>query len=488
MTAVKAKNIPTLFRFMVLLVLSAVWVLIINSHSFLLDFHCGYYVENTRAESSSYVVQSPSAHHWPMVSTTTSNEPQELSHQQQQQQEHSRQRYNFSNPLQTSPYAYMFIVGGINPEKPSYRGFVFNVMVSTYLLKQHGSTADVVCFLQMSVHTNATALPAKEEDALRRLGVQLRYMEKPQHESFADINMEKFRILTLTEYRRVIFMDADVVPVINMDYLMELSDGPRPLLQPNFVVAAGREPSNGGLFMMTPGPGDYEALLKVIDNQRESAKHLKFPFFDREVGWGHSFKEHGDQWDGLEVSLDTWQFFGAHVDQGLLYYWTKYHQQNVTIFKGNIVENWVAGGAEHNYQPYLQASFHPSLVYQYSPKNHYATIYRCTTHNDWNKHLCKPPYNDYAHFIGDGKPWQRGWSEEKMNSTVNIQLMDAERLWFRTVFEIGKMFGFNITEHNVNELFQMENPLGDRPVLEDMARRQQNWTAAPKPADPATAK
>jgi hypothetical protein len=493
------QSIPYMFRLVVLMVMVTV-IVITNSHILLFGTNCWSDLNNNNINNNDRNMALDE--NWPTLmdslqrqETTTTSPPilqQTLPppatttlpttttlplSSSSSSSLSSNNSNNFTNPLQKSHYAYMFLVGGIKPEKPSYRGFVYNVMVSTYLLKKHGSKADVVFFVQMSLHTNATSLPEKEEDVLRQLGVQIRYMEKPQqYESFADINMEKFRILTLTEYRRVIFMDADVVPAINMDYLMELSDGEHPLLQPNFVVAAGAEPSNGGLFMMTPRPGDYQALLKVIDDQRESAKHLKFPFFDRDVGWGHSFSEHGDQWDGLSVSKKNWEFFGAHVDQGLLYYWTKYHQQAVTIFKGNIVENWVAGGEQFKNKPFLQSSFHPSLVRQYSPKHHFADLYRCSWLNTWDKYLCKPPYNDYAHFIGNGKPWQRGWDAAKMNDTSCVQLLDAERLWFRTIFELSDKFGFNITESNVNELFQWTNPLGTRPELADMARRQQNWT------------
>jgi hypothetical protein len=35
------------------------------------------------------------------------------------------------NNTTTSPYAYAFVIGGCNPEKPSYRGFVYNILVAT---------------------------------------------------------------------------------------------------------------------------------------------------------------------------------------------------------------------------------------------------------------------------------------------------------------------------------------------------------------------
>ena len=64
---------------------------------------------------------------------------------------------------------------------------------------------------------------SKEEKELQDLEIKYRYMERPQHHSFSHIIMEKFQILTLTQYERVTFMDADVLPVINLDYYMDLS-------------------------------------------------------------------------------------------------------------------------------------------------------------------------------------------------------------------------------------------------------------------------
>ncbi|KAL3936318.1 MAG: hypothetical protein SGARI_002607 [Bacillariaceae sp.] len=252
----------------------------------------------------------------------------------------------------------MFLIGGIDPAKPGYRGFLYNVMIASTILKRHGSQADIVLFLQMSPEAAAESLPTKEEEELQSMGIKYRYLEKPTHHGngFTDIIMEKFRILTLTEYKRVMFMDADIMPVTSLDHYMELSDGKDPLLQPNFIVATRAEPAKAGLFMMAPQEGDFEAITKIIHDQREIGKTLPYPHFDKIVGWGHPFNEKtGDKWEGTTKSGIKWGFWCAHSDQGLLYHWTKYVQQSVTIYRGNEVQNWMPG----NNNPVLKNTMDP---------------------------------------------------------------------------------------------------------------------------------
>ena len=80
--------------------------------------------------------------------------------------------------------------------------------------------------------------------------------------------LDKFQILDLTEYSRVIFLDSDVIPLCNMDYIFELSEGGRVgngnmTLKENLVVAWKHEPSQGGLFMLRPCIGKLAELQEV---------------------------------------------------------------------------------------------------------------------------------------------------------------------------------------------------------------------------------
>ena len=109
-----------------------------------------------------------------------------------------------------SPYAYAFVIGGCNPNKPVYRGFLYNILVSARLLRQMGSTADVVAYFQLShSYRRSDTLPDEDIRALEGLGIKIYYIERSEHESFYETVMNKFRILQLTQYRRVLLMDGD---------------------------------------------------------------------------------------------------------------------------------------------------------------------------------------------------------------------------------------------------------------------------------------
>jgi hypothetical protein len=114
---------------------------------------------------------------------------------------------------QSSSYAYMFLIGGIDPDQPKgYLGFLYNVLISSEILRNDGSTADIWLFVQMHPTTNRTTLPVEEQNLLRQLNIATVYLEKPKYSSFADIMMEKFRLLQLVQYKRVMYLDADVLP------------------------------------------------------------------------------------------------------------------------------------------------------------------------------------------------------------------------------------------------------------------------------------
>ena len=45
----------------------------------------------------------------------------------------------------TSKYAYAYLLAGCNPEKPSYRGFFFNILISAHILQASGSMPILSC-------------------------------------------------------------------------------------------------------------------------------------------------------------------------------------------------------------------------------------------------------------------------------------------------------------------------------------------------------
>ena len=49
--------------------------------------------------------------------------------------------------------------------------------------------------------------------------------------------MDKFEILNLVQINRVLFLDSDIVPFCNLDYLFDLLEGTSARLQEIFVLA-----------------------------------------------------------------------------------------------------------------------------------------------------------------------------------------------------------------------------------------------------------
>ena len=189
---------------------------------------------------------------------------------------------------QKRKWAYAFLVSGCSEEKPGYKGFLYNTVVSARRLKEFGSVADIVVMIQMSESTDARTLPFEEENMLIDNGIKIRYLPKMRssyHECFYALVQEKFRILQMTEYSRVLFIDADVMPLCNMDYMFELSDptdtNKVPLLKENVIIAWRGEAANAGFFMMKPNDNDWKQLQREIRRKEEKALTLPWPHWDK---------------------------------------------------------------------------------------------------------------------------------------------------------------------------------------------------------------
>ena len=106
--------------------------------------------------------------------------------------------------------------------------------------------------------------------------------------------MEKFRILTLTEYSRVMYLDYDILPLCNLDYLFDLSD-PLPgssargmdgstnstlRLKENIILAYQKEPASGGFFILEPNATDYKHIERIIYEKEVRSMKLPYPHWD----------------------------------------------------------------------------------------------------------------------------------------------------------------------------------------------------------------
>jgi len=146
-------------------------------------------------------------------------------------------------------YAYAMLMAGVDPETSGlwYHGILFNAMVTSELLHRNSnSQSDVILMVQLSKEAKIKKLSDVEEDWLRRANVIVKYIPLPDHgiQNFYTIQFEKFRVLQYyKEYSRIIFMDGDVMPNCNLDYIFKLSE--EGVLKENMVLAWRAEPSSG---------------------------------------------------------------------------------------------------------------------------------------------------------------------------------------------------------------------------------------------------
>ena len=193
-------------------------------------------------------------------------------------------------------YAVAFVIGSCDPERPSYRYYIYNVLVATRIMRMHCSKADVIVFIQMSWQSPESVLPLSDILPLQKMGVTILYIPKSPEETFYRTQLDKFRILSLTEYSRVLFMDGDVMPLANLDYLFYLSE--IGVFKSNLVIEGGREPANGGFFMLKPG--NLEQMSDIVVRRETKALQLPYPHFDEVEGWGHPLQP-GDSWTSKQT-------------------------------------------------------------------------------------------------------------------------------------------------------------------------------------------
>ncbi len=207
-------------------------------------------------------------------------------------------------------FAYAFLIAGCDPKDPNYKGYIYNVAVAKALFNRFNSTHDVIVHIRMHADTNETKLPDEDQNILEKSGLIIKYIPKPPIDNFHTAMMDKFRILQLTEYTRVLYLDADVIPLNNLDYVFDLSvpskEQPNPPLEENLILAYNREPSSGGFFMMAPQVGDYEKMIDMVDKRNKEGYH-----FNETTGWGHEMIP-PDGWESLAgFQGSKWDFYGA---------------------------------------------------------------------------------------------------------------------------------------------------------------------------------
>mmetsp|Transcript_5733 Transcript_5733/g.10868 ORF Transcript_5733/g.10868 Transcript_5733/m.10868 type:complete len:491 (-) Transcript_5733:61-1533(-) len=380
-------------------------------------------------------------------------------------------------PGLTPPYAYAWIIGGVHEDRFAYKGFLWTILISANLLRKLGSTADFWVYVRLSPKSKLSDLPHEDRRVLELLGIRVVLLDKPKMESFAQIVYDKFLTINMTRYKRVMFLDSDIIPMTNLDYFFHLSDPDYSLLptllKPNFIIATREEPCNTGMFMVEPSYDAYNQYINIVNIQKERAKTLPYPYFDFKDGWGHSFGP-GDYWEGIRKKGNRWKFHASHSDQGLMYYFVKYVRKEVSIAIGNRIQNWKNCSGD---LPVMESDTHGVLSkYQ---GNLLRLQYLCDISPeealkrdaDDNRWACTPPYNSVAHFMGNTKPWRRKF-DFRRDKDDSYRQFGARYMWFKELDQLSDTLGMGLDIQRWNQKYlslMKDELLGGKAEWQDQA-------------------
>jgi len=168
----------------------------------------------------------------------------------------------------------------------------------------------------------------------------LQYMNSTGITNFGLASLLKFRILQMLDYDRVMFLDADIIPLCRMDYMFEESYRDNGLLEDNVVISGAVAPATASLFLLTPRSGEFERIIALVHQYRR--KYNGSLTFDRECGWGHKIRTRQDRWKAYDMREDGyhWDYTGANADQGLLHHWVRYLKMNYSQILTDRVQTW----------------------------------------------------------------------------------------------------------------------------------------------------
>ena len=377
------------------------------------------------------------------------------------------------NNVKTAKWAYAFVIGGIGDtrsqrghRKGSHLGYLYCVAVAAYQFKYVlKSQADVVVFLQLSAHSESGRYQRDDIQLLESLGVKIKFIPRfrdPKLEGFYSLMLEKFRILSLTEYSRVLFMDSDMMPLCNLDYLFELSESPDSGYKENIVLGWMGEPAHGGFFLLKPSMENWKDVQEIRLRRETEALGMKHPRWDPVKGWGHVITAPDYIKTPTHANLGTnWTWHGSFTDQGLLYYYTKYFRKSVSFIYGKEVDHW--GTSENGTLQLLSSG--PTLLGQ---------NYSCEAakHGKFSSRVS--PLRDFTHFSGSSKPWRRSKNQTEIYLRQSSKSKLLKR-WFNALEIVSQnISGVPIQWDN---FYGTDGNVGGTPSIVEMDIYVRRWDA-----------
>jgi hypothetical protein len=414
----------------------------------------------------------------------------------------SSQQPSLTTVVRPGRFAYAFVISGCT--ESSCLGYILNVLVAARILQDKQSVADVVLHVQMStatinINTNtsrtssapAARLHVEMEQWLQAAGVILLYSSNDDTpHNFGLATLQKFRVLDMTDYDRVLFLDADILLLCHLDYMFHESyhhtttghqqnPNKNVLLQANVAVAGAVAPAAGSMFLVTPEVGEYQRIMNVV--QQRTTNVTKF---DPITGWGHAIQppDHWEAW-GLQTKKTNntkWNFYGASADQGLLYHWFRYMKLNYTHIHADRIETWrdvTSGtgsteqttGVRHHVHKVKWDDGSTKLVAMVKERP-IRDLQACgdLRNSRGDARTSVAPWLDHFHFAGRKKPWNQKIRSQDIPG--HLPRVGKGPLWARDtwLYQLGR----------ANESFALElpsvivaskgNPLGYKPTDQDL--------------------
>ena len=321
-------------------------------------------------------------------------------------------------------------------------GYIMNVLAAKSLLDEHGFGGELVTMIRMT--SSSTPKKLAQDEWLRRAGVKVQYLPSLPVDNFALAQLDKFRTLQMLEYDRVLYLDADAIPLCNLDYVFDASY--RGYLSEYVAMGQYVSPATGSIFLVTPKEGAFQQVMSIVRERLDKGG------FNQVDGWGHVISE-PDFWKSMLERGRNWTFYGAHADQGLLYHWIKYVNKNWTLLFREYVETWRQVDDGYDSESYaLEDGTRIAMVNRSKDFN-----FGCNSPRydraPWAKyHL----YADHYHFAGLRKPW---FHPKPTNDTGTV-----EDLWWHWLSRANATWNLQLPS-----VLNISKPsLGGRPKKNDL--------------------
>jgi len=259
-----------------------------------------------------------------------------------------------------------------------------------------GSTADFIVMLGFTTLGDSLDYSLYKSDLalLEDIGIRLLYLPRLRAEhrkvSFTEMALLKITPWNLEEYDKLQFFDGDILPLKSMDNFFKYNI-------PTFN-SGNASPLNSGWFLMIPNKNLYEKMYERALNR------TMYPWSEKQ-GWGTPMPG-GVYYRGGIKKVEKWNFNGASLDQGLLFY--TYAVNNVNYDTSVVIIDDIKGEAIK----YLKGNkqiIKLDVLFQNSDG--------------------VSPISSFAHFTGRSKPWLQNLDKTKAKPLIMWKkLLDNLRL------------------------------------------------------------